>query len=121
MTHNGKLLKDLDDFIVYDKNQHDEILKTERKIKQQEELHLIIRENYIYITKNEARKIFSKYKIDKNIIEIQKSVKIISFNRFKKENPITMKQFINHQNDSIILSNYNKGDLIFTNRKKINW
>ncbi|MDR7371013.1 hypothetical protein [Flavobacterium aquidurense] len=122
ITHNGHSLSYLDDFIVFDKNQYysNNFLETKKKIKQKEQLHIIIRENYIYISKKEAYQILKKYNIDQNLLKTTKAVKIVNFNKFIIENPEIMNE-INKSNDSILLSNFNKGTLIFINRKKINW
>ena len=120
ITHNGSILRDLDDFIVFDKNQYhfDKILNLKNVIKPKNHLDIIIRTNYIYIQKKEASKIFSKYKIDENLIKIKNSVKIIGFDKFRKENPQIMNRLISYH-DSIIAANYYKGIILFTNKKRI--
>lgn len=122
MIHNGNILKDLDDFIVFDKNQYhlDKILNLKTVIKPEGHLDIIIRTNYIYIQKKEANKIFAKYKIDENLIKIKNSVKITSFDKFRKENPELMIQLTNYH-DSIVVANYYKGIILFTNQKNIIW
>lgn len=122
ITHNGNVLNYLDDFTVFDKNKHYRltILETKRKIKPREELHIIIKENYIYVSRKDAENFFVKYKIDPNLLKIKKEIQIVNFKKFRKENLEIMNK-IRKCNDSILLSTFNKGKLILINREKINW
>ena len=122
ITHNGHSLSYLDDFIVYDKNSHNtnKILESKKKLKPKQELHLIIRENFIYISQKEADEILKKYKINQNLIKIKGEIQVVNYNKFINQNTKLMNQ-IKRNNDSILISTFNKGALIFINRKKIKW
>ncbi|WP_433778163.1 hypothetical protein [Flavobacterium anhuiense] len=122
ISHNHGMLRDLDDYFIFEKNEYysNKILNTKRSINSNDTLHLFIRENYLIISKNEATKIFRKYKIDESLIDTNEKVKIAKFYKFKIENPRIIANLKSNK-DSLIISNFCKGELISVNRIRINW
>lgn len=122
MSHNNEILKDLDHYFIFDKNGYysGQILDTKRNLNQNDTLHIFIRGNYLKISKNEAIEIFRKYKINANLINEQEKIKIAELDKFKIDNPRIIVNLQSNK-DSLIISNFYKGELMSVNRIKINW
>ncbi|WP_428229314.1 hypothetical protein [Flavobacterium sp.] len=121
---NRKNLMQISEFEMFtnnDKNKPINSLKSYLSV--EKPLRIILREKNHLISKNYARELLKKYNINHSLenLKLGDTIKLISYNQFRKENPLLLNE-LRKIGDTIIITTRKKGEEIYKPKKiKINW
>lgn len=111
------------DVVIYNKLENKPIFDFKEYLTMNKPFTIIIRERNHLISKNYARELLKRYNISNSLehFKIDDTIKLVSYNQFRKENPFIVND-LRKVEDTIIITTRKKGEEIYKPKKiKISW
>jgi hypothetical protein len=111
------------DVVIYNKQDKKPIFDFKEYLTPTKPFNIIIREKNHLISKHYATELLKKYNINYSLenLKLGDTIKLVSYNQFRKENPLLLNEF-RKIGDTIIITTRKKGEEIYKPKKiKINW
>lgn len=120
LLFNKRKIPITDDFFITDL-QNREISRFGLKIKKNDSLRFIIHTRCNYLNISNAKKVFKRYNINKDLEKFRDSVKVTSYKQFRTDFPDVIRE-LERIPDSLEIKTSNIDDKNFTSKRiKINW
>lgn len=125
LINNKRLLDDISDYQVYDKQNKTKPIYfsvDSEQLSSQKTFKIIVKIRRQMISRKEAEELLRKYNINQSLdyLKLKDTIKLTTSNRFRKENSSIINN-LNKINDSIVFSALLEGGKKKAIKEKINW